>query len=201
MLIYGNSYLIAQSFSQSTGFPTAAFVPPVDQVTISEYYAPGEGIKARIDYQGTALYPPVTALHFAGESRPGYLKGRSAIEEIGGTLNTGLALRQFTRQLMERCGMPHLWAKLPDGSTKEQAESVKATLKTLLENRERTIPVSSDIELKPIQINPVDIELLAIKDDIDREICRYFGVLPHLVGVKMESGKTYSNVSAWKTGI
>ena len=91
--------------------------------------------------------------------------------------------------------MPHLWAKLPDGSTKEQAESVKATLKTLLENRERTIPVSSDIELKPIQINPVDIELLAIKDDIDREICRYFGVLPHLVGVKMESGKTYSNVS------
>ena len=58
LLIYGNSYLIAQSFSQSTGFPTSAFVPPVDQVTISEYYAPGEGIKARIDYQEQPCTPP-----------------------------------------------------------------------------------------------------------------------------------------------
>ena len=169
--------------------PTSAFVPPIDQVTISEYYTPEAGVKARIDYHGQALYPPITCLHFAGERRPGYVKGQGVVQEIGSTLETALALRQFTRQLMERCGMPHLWAKVPSGSTPEYVSQVKSSLRTLLENRERNIPVAGDIDLNSIQITPVDIELLAIKDDIDREICRYFGVLPHLVGVKMEAAR------------
>ena len=46
-----------------------------------------------------------------------------------------------------------------------------------------------------MEVKPTDMEFLDLRNYIDLAVCRVFGILPHLVGVKMESGKTYSNVS------
>ena len=196
LLLHGNSYLIVESWGRGTDLPTAAYVPPIDQVSISEYYSEERGVIASIHYRGQELNPPITALHFALNRRPGYLRGRGMWAEHWGTANTALALRQWTRQLMETGAMPHLWAKVPQGSSAEYVEKVKASVKQLLENRERSVPVSGDVDIQTLQIKPVDVELLAIKDDIDRDLIRPTGISPHRVGVKMESGKTYSNVTA-----
>ena len=119
------------------------------------------------------------------------------LEDIGSLLNTALAHDQFARLLLEAGGLPHLYVQTADPDPTPEFEArIKAATDGSIGGRNRSTPiVDANTSINAINVKPVDMEFLDLRNYIDLAVCRCFGILPHLVGVKMESGKTYSNVS------
>lgn len=136
-------------------------------------------------------------LHFAG---PGF-DGIKGVSRIASAARNAVAM---SRLLEEQSGRVHENAARPSGLIRVGPGITPEGLKRLQAhysenytgrvNVGRPIFVDSDTNFTPFQMTPADLATLDQRRYTVAEICRFFGVPPHLVG---EAAGT----SAWGTGI
>ncbi|MDI4633302.1 phage portal protein [Pelomonas sp. V22] len=137
----------------------------------------------------TADVVQLTSLGYDGLTSPSPIT-YAAREAIG----NALAAQQFSGKLFSE-GATFDYALQTDQNLKqEQLEGLKASLLARTSNSRAPLILSGGLKAASLSINPKDAEILGTRLFSVEEICRIFGVPPHLVG---HTEKT----SSWGTGM
>lgn len=105
-----------------------------------------------------------------------------------------LAAQEFSGKLFREGATFDYALKTSAKLDKEQLNSLKATLLARTQGSRAPLILSGGLEPATLSINPKDAEILSTRMFSVEEICRIFGVPPHLVGHTEKS-------SSWGTGM
>lgn len=114
----------------------------------------------------------------------------AAREAIG----NALAAQQFSGKLFKEGAAFDYALKAPGNLNPKQIDDLRASLLARVQGSRAPLILSGGLEPANLTINPKDAEILATRLFSVEEICRIFGVPPHLVGHTEKS-------SSWGTGM
>lgn len=123
--------------------------------------------------------------------------GISVVSYGAGVFGAAQAADAAASGTFHRGLMPTTWFKYPKVLSKEQRTDARELIEGRLSgavNAGRPAILEADMEVGTIGINPKDAQLLESRSFSVEEICRWFGVPPHMVGHSEKS-------TSWGTGI
>lgn len=136
-------------------------------------------------------------IHIAGPGFDGVM-GKSRIQSFARTaVSLATVLEEQTGRVHENAAKPTGMVTLPSNISPEgmrRAQEFFNAQNAGRSNAGRTMFVDKDTTYTPMQMTPEDLGTLAHRQYQAADICRFYGVPPHLVG---ES----ANTSAWGSGI
>jgi HK97 family phage portal protein len=104
-----------------------------------------------------------------------------------------LSSRKFAQDFFDGGGVPKAVLQSTMDITQEQARTLKERLAAATRNRE-PVALGSGVEYKQISVRPDESQFLETQGANISEIARIFGVPAEMVGGKVGSSMTYSNV-------
>ena len=136
-------------------------------------------------------------LHFAGPSFDG-IAGVSRIAAFArDPIALARVLEEQTGRVHENASRPSGMLTLPAGIKEEGLRRLRANWEANQEGRQnagKIVYAEAGQEYTPFQMTPEDLNTLAVRQYQSADICRFFGVPPHMIG---EAAGT----SAWGSGI
>lgn len=178
--LWGNSYAEKETLGQRT---TALTPLPPHLVTVARNRA-NERVYHYVDRGKVETLPADKVLHIRGLTLGGD-SGLSALDYGRRTLGAAMAANKAAgdtfRNGLQAAGFMNV------GSTQLKAEQ-RGDLQEIFDSfvaeamRGRIIPLEKDFTFQAIKMNPADVELLASRGWDVEEICRWFGMLPMLIG-------------------
>ena len=195
LLLWGNAYtLIRRDLSSRVTYLEPVLPWQVD-VSVTD-----TGRKAyRVHRDGGAVeyHDHSDVLHFMGPS----FDGVTGVSRIQTFARTAVALAQvFEEQIgrvHENAARPSGMVTSPPGVTVDGVKRMRATWSSAYSGREnagRVVFADAETKYTPFQMSPEDLNTIEARRFQSLEICRAFGVPPHLV---FEAAGT----SAWGSGI
>jgi HK97 family phage portal protein len=160
---------------------------PKQYVIRYRYYSPIESI----DFGSEVIF------HLKGKTMDG-LVGLSPIQYARNSLGIAVAAEEATSDVFRnglRSGgfiTSEKWLK------KENRDQFQESLKAFTTGGPRSagfMTLEGGMSFKPLTMNPQDVQLLASRQFAVEDVCRWFGVLPVLIG------HAASGVTAWGSGI
>lgn len=153
-------------------------------------------------YQYTAsngeifILPSYRVFHVPGFGFTG-LKGYSPIAMARQAIGLALATEEFGARFFGNGARPGGVLEHPKTLTKEAQDRLRASWNEMhqgLSNQHRIAILEEGLSYKQVGINPEDAQFLETRKFQTNEICRFFGVPPHLIGDQEKS-------TSWGTGI
>ena len=157
----------------------------VDQLpddTLRYTYSPKPGV--------TFKYPASEMFHVRGLSLNG-VTGVSVLEYAALTMGLSIAQQTHGASLFRNGGLPTFWIKRPVGAkwTKDAIRNFRSGWKKLHAGPENAgnPPILQDgMELHELSLTNRDSQWLESLDFNAIDICRFFGVPPHMIGIRGE---------------
>jgi len=172
-------------------------------ISVWPYWAPA--IKVERDEQGYLryqdsernFYTDYDLLHISGLTLPGQLRGLSPVGYYvaQNAIGLGIAAEDYAASLFAHGAMPGGWIKAPSVRTKEQADALKEQWKLAHQgNFHEPAILGGDAEWKSESFDAEATQLTRSRSFQVEEICRIYGVPPHMVASVERS-------TSWGTGI
>lgn len=180
MDLWGNAYAEKETLGQRTTALTP-IAPHLVQVTRNRY---NERVYLVADRGKTEELPADKIFHLRGLTLGGDV-GLSAIEFGRRTLGGAMAANKTAADTF-RSGL-QLAGFMETAGTKlspEQRADLIAIFDTFVGDamRGRIVPLEKDFKFAPLKMNPSEVQLLESRAWDVEEICRWFGMLPMLIG-------------------
>lgn len=125
------------------------------------------------------------------------IDGISVVSYGSAVFGSAQAAEQAASGTFARGLLPTTWFKYPKVLNKEQRADAREFIENRLSgamNAGKAVILEADMETGSIGIDPADAQLLESRSFSVEEICRWFGVPPHMVGHSEKS-------TSWGTGI
>lgn len=121
----------------------------------------------------------------------------SVIEYARESLGIGLAAEQYAGRVYSQDGRPRGTLEHPGKLSKEAAARLKESWQESyagLGNAHKVAVLEEGLKFSPISVSPEDAQMIASREFSVEDICRWFGVPPHMVG-------STAKVTSWGSGI
>lgn len=189
----GNHY----SVIDRNGAGRAIGLSPVQPHLVRPYMDRGRLVYEVRTASGYVLIDQEDMLHIPGLGFDG-VQGMSVIGTVGvNPIGTALALEKYVGALHRNSARPSGVLEVPSRISKEGLDALKATFNSATSGPDqggKTLFIDAGTKWTPMSISPADMETLDSRRYQTTDICRIFGVPPHMIG---ETDK----VSSWGTGI
>jgi HK97 family phage portal protein len=195
---FGNGYA---SLSFENGKPVAMYNLPPDRC-IPFRYMGNQYYSVVVDgYDMPIAVPGYQILHLPGLGFDG-MKGYPVVQLMTNALRIGKAAELFSGDFF-RNGASGIGSLETDQRlTPEQLQSLRTAIREQhvgLDHSHQWLILQGGLKAKPFTLNPVDSELLATRQFSDIDICRIFGVPPHVL-YEMDR-QTWNNISAMQVQV
>jgi HK97 family phage portal protein len=198
-LLWGNAYWLPVYTNAGDSIAQLWTLPPwqtfVSRTTPNNRGIPGDKVYHLAVNQGIDLSDK-QVVHFPGIGYDG-IRGLSPIAHARQTIGLGVAAEQYGARLFGSGSLMSGIVSTDQKMTPEQAETMKARWRDKvagLQKAHEVIVMDAGLKWTPIGIPPDDAQFLQTRAFAVEEVCRLFGVPPHLV---MQLDKT----SSWGRGI
>lgn len=198
-LIMVNAQLSGNHYSmiQRNGAGRAVGLTPIMPKLVRPYMDRGRIVyEVRTD-GGMILVDQEDMIHIPGLGFDGIV-GMSVIGTVGANpIGTALALEKYVGALHRNSARPSGVLEVPSRISKEGLDSLKSAFNSSYSGPDsggKTIFIDQGTKWTPTTISPADMETLDSRRYQTTDICRIFGVPPHMIG---ETDKATS----WGTGI
>lgn len=127
------------------------------------------------------------------------LVGVSNIGLARDAIGLSMALEQQANRWIANGARPSTWLKTAKQLSDPAAKRLKAQFDDLhagYQNTGKTVVLEDGIEPVALQLTSVDLEFIAQRKLQPEEICRFFGVPPHKVGIASEARGASQNLAA-----
>lgn len=121
----------------------------------------------------------------------------SVIEYARESLGIGLAAEQYAGRVYSQDGRPRGTLEHPGKLSKEAAGRLKESWQESyagLGNAHKVAVLEEGMKFSPISVSPEDAQMIASREFSVEDVCRWFGVPPHMVG-------STAKVTSWGSGI
>jgi HK97 family phage portal protein len=189
LLLDGNAF--SRLYRTSSGSVAAAWPlwPPSVQVDRDD-----EGNRRyRV---GNEYFTDWEILHIHGLTLPGQLRGLSPVGDYvaKNAVGLGIAAEDYAAALFANGAMPGGWIEAPSCKTEEEAKRIKQRWKEQQANAHEPAVLSGDWKWHTEAFQPEATQLVQSRGFQVEEICRIYGVPPHMVASVERS-------TSWGTGI
>lgn len=135
-------------------------------------------------------------LHIHGLTLPGQLRGLSPVGDYvaKNAVGLGIAAEDYAAALFANGAMPGGWIEAPSVKTEEEAKRIKQRWKEQQANAHEPAVLSGDAKWHTEAFQPEATQLVESRGFQVEEICRIYGVPPHMVASVERS-------TSWGTGI
>ncbi len=151
------------------------------------YYSPLESLD----------FAAVDILHLKGKTMDG-LVGLSPIQYARNSLGIAVAAEEATSDVFRNGMRSGGFIQSDKWLKKENRDQFQESLQEFATGQKRSggfFVLEGGLDFKPLTMNPQDVQLLASRQFAVEDVCRWFGVLPVLIG------HAASGVTAWGSGI
>lgn len=121
----------------------------------------------------------------------------SVIEYARESMGIGLAAEQYAGRVYSQDGRPRGVLEHPGKLSKEATERLRETWQEAyagLGNAHKVGVLQEGMAFKAISVSPEDAQMIAAREFSVEDVCRWFGVPPHMVG-------STAKVTSWGSGI
>jgi len=192
-LLFGNGY--AEIERDNSNRPTSLWLLDPRRVT------PGRDAAGAIVYRvrqgdGSSILMPASAImHIRGMSYDG-ITGYSILEVAASSLSTSVALDESLWRFFLNGFRPLGFLKTKGKLSLEGFKSLETRLDEYsgLSKRWKAIPLDQDMDFQPLAVAPEDAQLIDMRKFSSIEVCRWFGVPPHMA-YDLERA-TFSNIES-----
>ncbi len=135
-------------------------------------------------------------MHIRGFSADG-ITGLSVVQHAREALGTALATEEYAARWFAQNGKPPAVLQHPGKLSKDASKRLRTEWQALhggLGNAHQVAVLEEGMTLKEIGFSPEDTQLILSREFNAEDVCRWFGVPPHLAGITSKS-------SSWGTGI
>lgn len=135
-------------------------------------------------------------LHIHGLTLPGHLRGLSPVGDYvaKNAVGLGIAAEEYAAGLFANGAMPGGWIEAPSVKSEEEAKRLKQRWKEQQANAHEPAVLSGDAKWHTEAFQPEATQLVESRGFQVEEICRIYGVPPHMVASVERS-------TSWGTGI
>lgn len=197
MLTDGNAFVATPR--NTLGQPTNLIV--IDPTKV-EVHGRGQFATYTVDDIPGEEYTPWDVMHIPGMMMPGQNRGVSPIRAARDVIDGASKAQDYGRATLGNMGVPPAVIEMPPGSGDPEAERARArrTAEMWAEthggtsNAGKVGVLTNGAKLTSIAINAQDSQWLESKAFGVSEICRFYGVPPHLVA-------DASNSTSWGSGL
>lgn len=192
LLTDGNAYIATPR--DQFGVPTKLVVLDPCQVEPRLTAGPGSDVKYVIDDKD---FYRLDVMHIRGMTLPGQITGLSPIGYARETIGLGLAAQRFGQSFFENGALPGAVIEAPHDLTREAAERFAASWNGKhggVGNAQRVGVLTNGAKLTKVSIAPEDAQFLETRQFGVPDVCRFYGVPPHLVA-------DASNSTSWGSGL
>jgi HK97 family phage portal protein len=151
----------------------------------------------RYSIDGREEYGQNDILHIKAFALPGMLRGYDPITYMSGSVGNALAANEFSNAFFGNAATPSGVLEMPEGTNETQAKATWDVFRDTnggIKNAGNPA-VLTGAKWVPISVNPEQAQLIATQMHGINEICRWFGVPPHMVE------DMSSKASNWGTGL
>jgi HK97 family phage portal protein len=193
MLLYGNGY--AEIERDNSNRPFA--LHPIDPTRVTPgRNAAGELVYAVRQAGGEAITLPARSVfHVRGTSLDGIV-GMSILDVAASSLSTSVALDESLWRFFLTGFRPLGFLKTKGKLGLEGFKALEQRLDEYsgLNKRWKAIPLDQDMDFQPLAVSPEDAQLVDMRKFSAIEVCRWFGVPPHMA-YDLERA-TFSNIES-----
>jgi HK97 family phage portal protein len=189
LLLRGNAYGLKTSLN-GLGYPTQVVLLNPDKVQVKVDSQTGA-----VQYLvgNPAVDRTADIWHVRALTLPGTKVGLSPIQYAATAIGVDLASRKFAKDFFDGGGVPKATLTSNLDISADQASVVKRRLQEATINREPVV-FGNGITYSAISVKPEESQFLETQAANISEIARVFGVPAEMVGGKVGSSMTYSNV-------
>ena len=189
LLLRGNAFGLKTSLN-GLGYPTQIVLLNPDQVKVQVDRDTGA-----VTYLVGPQQVDRTAdmWHVRAMTLPGLKVGLSPIQYAAVAIGVDLASRKFAKDFFDGGGVPKATLTTAMDIDQDQAQAAKDRLRAATTNREPAV-FGNGITYTAISVKPEESQFLETQQANISEIARVFGVPAEMVGGKVGSSMTYSNV-------
>lgn len=133
-------------------------------------------------------------LHFKGISDDGLI-GKSPLQVAKSTFAMGIASNKYAESMYKNGGYMKGVVTGPDKLKSEQITELRRSFMSVMQDYENTASVAvlgGGMDYKQISLSPRDVEFIAASKLTVHDVCRYYGIPPHMVA-EMDRA-TFSNI-------
>jgi HK97 family phage portal protein len=192
LLTDGNAYVATPR--DDLGQPQQLVVLDPCRVTVRRPGGMGTALRFEVDSES---YDSLDIMHICGMKLPGAVTGLSPIGFARETVGLGLAAQRFGASFFENGALPGAVVEAPAGFTRESADLFAETWNARhggVGNAQRVGVLTGGAKLTKVSIQPNDAQFLETRQFAVPDICRFYGVPPHLVA-------DASNSTSWGSGL
>jgi len=180
MDLWGNAY----AEKETLGKRTTALTPLAPQITRCRRNRQNEREYVYLDRGKEEVLPADKVFHLRSLTLGGDM-GLSALEYGRRTFGGAMAANRVSADTFQRGLQAAGFMQVGDTRlTPEQRADLQAIFDAFVgeASRGRIIPLEKGFQFAPLKMNPADVELLASRNWDVEEVCRWFGMLPMLIG-------------------
>ena len=193
MLVDGNAYILTPRDNQ--GRVTELLV--LDPACVSvEWEDPTTKLRRIYRVNGQEV-PPRLLLHIPGMMLPGALKGCSPITHARESIGLGLAALEYGARFFGSDGLPGMTVEVPGAISDAGIRQMKEAWRDAHGgpgNAHKLAILTEGAKFTKLTVPPDDAQFIATRQFTVPDICRFFGVPPHLLADA--SGST-----SWGSGL
>lgn len=186
MLLNGNGIVWIER--SRAGVPTALWPVPWLRVSVRFDTALGTGgliYQMALDDGRSVVAHGDDVLHIPGSARWDMFRAMSPIEAYSGAVETGLAAEDFAASYFANGSSPDGYVKFPGKVDKTKADEIRDYWRRKFGGPNRfagPAVLSEGGEFATTRINAADAQLVESRSYSVEDICRLFGVPPHMAG-------------------
>lgn len=199
LLLRGNAYIFVQR-APGTRLISGLEVLNPDLVTpaISLGRADDPAPRGWVQYTvNGVVYGPNDVLHIRGLTMPGEIEGLDPITHASATMGTAIAAQEYGSNFFENASLPPAYIAVPGALSEAGASLMKKAWERLHQgaaNSGRVAVLTEGAEFRPLSLLPEQVQFLDTKRFSIQDVCRLFGVPPHLLADS-------SNSTSWGSGL
>jgi HK97 family phage portal protein len=191
LLLRGNAYGLKTSMN-GLGYPQQVVLLNPDTVQVKVDKNTG-AVTYMVGQAGAQVDRTADMWHVPAMTLPGQKVGLSPIAYAAQAINVDLSSRKFAQDFFDGGGIPKATLTSDLELTQEQARTAKERLLAATRNREPAV-FGAGVKYQAISVKPEESQFLETQAANISEIARMFGVPAEMVGGKVGSSMTYSNV-------
>lgn len=199
LLLRGNAYIFIQRAPDSRLISGLEVLnPEVVTPHLSLGRATDPAPRGWVQYNvNGVLYSPTEVLHIRGLTMPGEIEGLDPITHAAATMGTALAAQDYGSNFFANASLPPAYISIPGALSEAGAALMKKAWERLhmgSQNSGRVAVLTEGAEFKPLSLTPEQTQFLETKRFSIQDVCRLFGVPPHLLADS-------SNSTSWGSGL
>ena len=135
-------------------------------------------------------------LHFAANTRPGFLEGRPPLDWWSTTIQTALVLRQFAYGFVREGVKINYVLSAGRDAEQDQIDALDQLLNKKRNADGRNVLIlPGEVSVQGLSMKLIDAQFMELSADVNKQIVRAYGVPSHLVATDFAQSRSYSNLS------